>query len=331
MRVYMDSLVGCGDGVRFPAPTPTSPPPRGAQCVALRDVGHALRTSCQLLGRSEKTANLYVSWARRFIMFHHNTHPADLEARDVVAFITHLKRPSGSTQNQAVHALCFLYQHVLHTPLPLASIKPLRAKRHVRLPEPVQPTTLAQFLRHLSGTPRLVALLQVHCGLRLEEALALRVSDLHLASKTLVVRGQRERLRELPIPINLANLLRRVVERLLADRDDGDDDSDGADTSSIGDSFVFTGSRRGRLSDSSAPVQARTIRRAYQAVRPPLSSHALRQCYAIQQLDQGVNLVLVHQRLGQRDIHTTLRYASVSTCGVRAVRSPADDLESGLR
>lgn len=299
--------------------------------IPLHDIGKALRSACQLLGRSEKTAYLYVGWVRRYVMFHHNAHPAELQSQHVRAFLNDWSRsqtrPSASTQNQALHALAFLYQHVLHTPLPASSIKPLRAKRRAHLPEPVRSATLKQFLRQLTGTPRLVALLQLGCGLRLEEALTLRVSDLDLESKSkiLVVRGLRERQRELPIPTSLAKLLRQHVEtRLVTGTATADLPNQSRDP------FVFTGNRIDTISGTPAPMQAQAVRRAYRAVRPYLSPHLLRQSYAIQQLDQGVPVALVHHRLGQRDFHATIRYASVSIRLDMVVRSPADDHEPGL-
>lgn len=288
----------------------------------LRTLGDELRDACRRLGRSDKTAYLYVGWARRFIMFHHNTHPASLGMPHVRAFLVAVsrarKQPSGSTQNQALHALRFLYLHVLQMPLDPAGVNTLRAKRAVRLPEPVTRHTINRFLDRLSGIPRVVASLQLECGLRLNEALALRVSDLQLEEMRLSVRGTRECARDLPIPAGLVDLLRQYLRLNGSAKLDHD--------------YLFVGERKRRVDGMlrAMPLQAQVIQRAYRAARPHLSPHLLRQSYAIQQLDQGENVAVVHHRLGQRDFQATLRYASVSKRPAAAVRSPADDHQPGL-
>jgi site-specific recombinase XerC len=126
------------------------------------------------------------------------------------------------------------------------------------------------------------------------------------------------RARDIPIPAELAKLLRQYLH--VRGRTKQDDD------------HLFVGERKRRVNGVllAMPLQAQVIQRAYRAVRPRLSPHTLRQSYAIQQLDQGENIALVHHRLGQRDFHATLRYASVAKHRAAVVRSPADDHQPGL-
>ena len=65
---------------------------------------------------SIRTEEQYVSWIRRYILFHGKRHPREMGAREVEAFLTHLAvagRVSASTQNQAKAALLFFYAQVL--------------------------------------------------------------------------------------------------------------------------------------------------------------------------------------------------------------------------
>ena len=288
--------------------------------VPLAEIGNAMREACRRLGRSGKTAYLYVGWARRYVMFHHGRHPGDLDARDVRSFVSGWSRShtrlSGATLNQALHALVFLYAHVLHTPLPPSSLALLRHKRRKRLPQPVQRETIDAFLGQLHGVPRLVALLQLGCGLRLTEAVQLRLADLRLAEAYLVVGGSHAR--EIPIPALLLDPLHRYVQDRL---------SEGRNHTHA-DAYLFVGQRKRHVDGElpMKPLPAVNIRRAFRAVQPCVAPHALRQCYAIGELDRGVNLLVVHQRLGQRDLHTTLAYQSLSTRGPASVPSPADQL-----
>jgi site-specific recombinase XerD len=68
-----------------------------------------------------RTEQSYVDWIKRYTYFYGKTHPKDLTAQDVEAFLTHLAvagKVSPSTQNQAKSALLFLYREVLEIKLP---------------------------------------------------------------------------------------------------------------------------------------------------------------------------------------------------------------------
>ncbi len=94
-----------------------------------------VRASLRVRHDSVRTEEAYVGWIRRYILFHGKRHPADMGAAEVEAFLTALAVEgwvAASTQNQAMAALPYLYQHVLGTPL--GSIEALRAKRPKRLP-----------------------------------------------------------------------------------------------------------------------------------------------------------------------------------------------------
>jgi integrase len=128
---------------------------------------------------SIRTEEAYVDWIRRYIRFHRNRHPVDLSATDVEEFLTRLATDRGvaaSTQNQAKSALIFLYRELLAIELPwLDGI--VRAKTPSRLPVVLTRAETAALLVALSGTHRLVGELLYGTGMRILEALRLRVKD----------------------------------------------------------------------------------------------------------------------------------------------------------
>jgi site-specific recombinase XerD len=66
---------------------------------------------------SIRTEEAYANWIKRFILFHDKRHPQEMGAAEVEEFLTHLavdKNVAASTQNQALSAILFLYQEVLH-------------------------------------------------------------------------------------------------------------------------------------------------------------------------------------------------------------------------
>src|SRR5690242_6393981 len=144
------------------------PPPR-----LLDRVRAELRTRhCSL--RTEKA---YVGWIRRFILFHGKRHPSEMGAEEITRFLSALaieRNVAASTQNQALSALLFLYKEVLAQELPwLDGIA--RPKTPARIPAVLTREEVRQVLAAMDGPPRLAALLLYGAGLRLLEALRLRV------------------------------------------------------------------------------------------------------------------------------------------------------------
>ena len=151
--------------------------------------------------RTEKT---YVSWIRRFILFHDKRHPEEMGAREIEAFLTHLaveKNVAASTQNQALCALLFLYNDVLEKDLNADVIDAVRAKKPKRLPVVLTRDEALSMIAALSGTNQLIARTLYGSGLRLIECLRLRVKDIDFAYRQITVRdgkGQKNRVTILP-------------------------------------------------------------------------------------------------------------------------------------
>jgi site-specific recombinase XerD len=120
-----------------------------------------VRARAQARHYSRRTEDAYVSWIRRFILFHDRQHPRDLDARDVSTFLTHLatqRKVAASTQNQALEALLFLYGEVLKIRLePLELVRARKALQRTR-PEPERAfgrlAARATFRTNSSGGPR---------------------------------------------------------------------------------------------------------------------------------------------------------------------------------
>ena len=129
---------------------------------------------------ARSTEQAYVSWIRRFILFHDKQHLLNLREPAINAFLTSLavdRNVTASTQNQALAALLFLYDSVLHVPLDrLAGV--VRARKPQRLPSILSHEQVSRLLAGLTGQPATVVTLLYGAGLRLMEALRLRVKDL---------------------------------------------------------------------------------------------------------------------------------------------------------
>lgn len=94
-----------------------------------------MRDAPRLKHYSYRTEEAYLDWVKRYILFHHKRHPADMGAPEIQAFLVHLatqRQVSASTQNQALSAILFLYREVLHQEI--GPVLPSGAKRPERLP-----------------------------------------------------------------------------------------------------------------------------------------------------------------------------------------------------
>jgi integrase len=165
----------------------SSPPPK-----RLLD---QVRDAIRLKHYSYRTEQTYVQWIRRYILFHNKRHPNQLGVAEIEAFLTHLavqEHVAASTQNQALSALLFLYREVLFLPLD-ARIDAVRAKPSRKLPTVLTKDEVRSVIVNMTGVHRLIVQTLYGSGLRLREAMQLRVKDLDFAqyqrSKRYAVQG----------------------------------------------------------------------------------------------------------------------------------------------
>jgi integron integrase len=170
----------------------------------------ALMAEIRRRGYSIRTERAYASWVTRYLAFNGNADPCGLGHAEVMAFLQHLaveRQVTASTQNQALNALVFFYQHVLRQSLgDLDGVG--RAKGPHRLPVVLTRAEVGKLLAHMPGTHGLMASLLYGTGMRLMDCIRLRVKDIDFAYNQIVVRdGKGQKDRVVPLP-------RRLVEPL---------------------------------------------------------------------------------------------------------------------
>ena len=298
---------------------------------------------------SSATEKAYVQWIKRYVHFHKLKHPREMGHREIRDFLSHLateKDVSASTQNQALNALQFLYADVLKMSVGMIT-DIVRAKRPKVLPTVLTRDELVAVLGQLRGIPLLVAGLLYGAGLRLMEALRLRVKDTNFEDRLVFVRdgkGAKDRATILPILLkpSLTHHLKKV--RLLFE----EDLASGYDGSSLpsalqrkfphaakewGWQYVFPASTLTRWGDGTTRrhhLHETVIQRAVKdAVRKagipkPASCHTLRHSFATHLLEGGCNIRTVQELLGHTDVRTTMVYTHVLPRPGFGVRSPLD-------
>ena len=304
---------------------------------------------------SRRTEEAYLGWTKRFILFHGKRHPAAMGADEVNAFLSHLAvdgHVSASTQAQALSALVVLYRNVLDDPLPwIEDI--VRASRPRKLPVVLSREEVRSLLAVMKGTPRLVAALLYGGGLRLLEALRLRVKDVDFAARLLIVReGKGAKDRRTMLPDSLHHPLRAQVEdvrrihRKDLARERGEvwlPDALARKYPNAGREFAWqylfpasrlavdprSGIERRHHLDESA-VQ-RTVKEAVReaGIEKHAGCHTLRHSFATHLLEDGYDIRTIQELLGHADVKTTMIYTHVlQRTGGRGVRSPLDVMEA---
>ncbi len=301
---------------------------------------------------SRRTAESYVAWIRRFIIFHGKRHPKEMGEPEITAFLSGLavgNKVSASTQNQALCAILFLYREVLKLDLcRLGDV--VRARISRRLPVVLTRAEVGLILEQLRGTLRLMATLLYGSGLRLLECARLRIKDVDFGSNQIMVRsgkGDKDRVTLLPAMVKdeLARHIERVRKHHRMDVEAGAGwvELPAALSRKYPNAarewiwqWVFpatriyveprTGERRRHHLHESVLQRAvkEAVRRA--GIAKPASCHTFRHSFATHLLEAGYDIRTVQELLGHSDVSTTMIYTHVLDRGPGAVRSPADQL-----
>jgi integrase len=175
-----------------------------------------LDTAITVRHYAPKTYQTYASWIRKFQYFSRGKAPALLTADDVKSFLTHLavkRQVAVSTQNQAFHALLFLFRHILDKDFPVEGV--VRAKQKKYIPVVLSREEIDRILKHLAYPYDLIVKLLYGCGLRLFECLQLRINQLNFDAMMLTVhdsKGQKDR--TVPIPEVILDELKSHLDRV---------------------------------------------------------------------------------------------------------------------
>ena len=300
---------------------------------------------------SRRTEEAYVYWIRRFVLASDRRHPVDLGPEDVRRFLSMLaldERVSASTQNQALSALKFLYAHVVRRPLaPVDGIA--AARRPQKVPVVLSTQEIRSLLARLQDPSRLCAMLMYGSGLRVLECVSLRIKDVDLDRREIVVRsGKGGKDRRTPLARSCVVPLRAQLQR--ARLRAAHDRKAGIRMSGIDDGlrrkypdidfdwrwqYLFAASRTRKGPDGHARrhhLHESVVQRAFRAavgaagIAKRATCHTLRHSFATHLLESGCDIRTVQELLGHSDLRTTMGYTHVTDRGGLGVRSPGDDL-----
>jgi integron integrase len=309
-----------------------------------------VRSVARMRHLSLRTEEAYSDWIKRFILYHQKRHPSEMGADQIREFLTHLAvngHVSASTQNQALCALLFLYRDVLSVELPFVDgIK--RARRPTRLPVVFTKEEVERLLGHLAGTYSLICCLLYGSGLRLMEALRLRIKDVDFNYHQIIVRaGKGEKDRRTVLPRPLIEPLRRQMARVKLLHEQDLSQGFGAVPLPYALERKYPNAAREwpwqylfPAANHSKDPRSGVVRRHHASpdsvqhhVKKALRQagiakhggcHTLRHSFATHLLDDGYDLRTIQELLGHSDVRTTMIYTHVLNKGGRGVRSPLE-------
>jgi integron integrase len=307
-----------------------------------------MRDAVRLRHFALATEKSYLMWLRSYMKAVRRYREDWKPEKKIERFLTEEARRgvSASTQNQAFNALTFFYKDVLK--VEIGWIEAARATRpeYVRKAISLEETrVMLASLENVCGYPtRLIALLLYGAGLRVTEPLELRIKDVDLKARGLVIRGSKggkDRVVGLPellaepmeaqlrvaravwradaaagLPVSMPGLLARKSPRLAL---------------TMAWAWVFpahspmkhprTGERvRWRMHEVNVQRAVRAAA-AGAGLAGKVTPHILRHCYATHAHAAGTAVRNLQEAMGHTQIETTMRYLTPTPGGVK---SPLD-------
>ncbi len=272
----------------------------------LNRLGEVLR----IRGYCPATVKSYTACTRGFLMY--SPYPvSQIDSEVVHQYLVHLKderKLSGSTINQALCAIRFLFLEVLHRPWELEHFRCHRTPR--RFPVTLTRGEIHALLAAVHNLKHLAILMVLYsAGLRLSEATHLQVGDIDSETMRIFIRkGKGQKDRYVMLSKRLLEILRDYWKSY---RPKG---------------WLFPG-KDPRQPISPTSVQ-KVVARARKAARieKKATPHSLRHSFAVHLLESGTNLKYIQDLLGHSSINSTMIYLKLAPECAEAVQSPLDVL-----
>jgi len=305
-------------------------------------------------GYAYSTENSYCDWVKRFVKFHALTSRESMlidSSIKVEQFLTDLavnQQVAPSTQNQALNALVFCYSKVLDSPF--SDVKASRSRKEPRIPVVLSKQEVSDILAVMEGAPALISKLLYGSGLRITEAVRLRVQDIDFEYKQITVRdGKGKKDRVTPLATNLTPLLQSQLQKVKTLHKQDLKSGFGSvylpyaltkkypnAEFELNWQYVFpsgnlaedprSGITRRHHVDQSLVNKA--IKRAVKLcdIHKKVSAHTFRHSFATHLLQTGTDIRTIQALLGHANLQTTMIYTHVLKQGGEGVKSPFDEL-----
>ena len=318
------------------------------------DVIQAFRSALRKDGKALKTERSYVGKLKAFMADRGLKCLSDfagIGGDDVEAHLTDLAvdgNVAPSTQNAAFHALLKFFTLVLQRDM--GRVQAIRATKGKQIPTVMSTREVQDVLSYLNGVHEVIAKLLYGCGLRISEAVRLRVKDIDFDNRLIEIhqsKGGKSRL--VPLPEDLVESLGRFMATRQAMHEH--DMADGCASVWLPHAlarkypsahrefcwqYLFASSRLSRdprtgryhrhhlQQDTFSRHLRRSVEKA--GITKHVTSHTFRHCFATHLLWSGTDIRTIQELLGHSDVKTTMIYTHVLNRTDIQVISPLDRL-----
>jgi integron integrase len=314
---------------------------------------HSIEEQMRCMRYAKRTIESYQYWIKAYINFCHQKHPTKCGNEDVERFLSFLaneKFVAPKTQALALNALVFLYREILDTPLTLA-LNFNKTHTQPKLPVVLTIDEVSLLLKNLPAQVALPCQLLYGSGLRLMEAVRLRVQDIdfdYLSIQIWHAKGGKHR--RVTLAKELVQPLKNQIAKakLFYQQDIQNKDYHGVwlpyalakkyphASKEFNWHYVFpsiqlskdpeTGFIRRHHINETGLQKAIKITSHKLQFEKNVTCHTLRHSFATHLLQRGADIRTVQEQLGHSDLRTTQIYTHVLESGANAVRSPLSDL-----
>lgn len=311
-----------------------------------------MRQDLRARGYAHRTERTYIDWARKYIIFHNKRHPKDMGVNEINAYLNYLanqENVAASTQNQALSAILFLYNHTLNIEISRDKLAYNRSRKSKYIPTVLSKEEVQIVIGNLEGVYRLMAQIMYGSGLRLMEVIRLRVKDIDFAHQQIIVRdgkGGEDRLTLLPSVIIPSLRLQLELVKVLHQQDLEDGYGSVYLPTALAKKYpnapkewiwqyLFpakhlsvdprTGTKQRHHFHESNLQKAVKKAARLSKIDKRITPHTFRHSFATHLLEAGYDIRTVQELLGHKDVKTTMIYTHVLNKGPKAVRSPLDE------
>jgi len=301
---------------------------------------------------SKSTEQTYYYWCKSYILYHNKKHPKDMGKDEIESFLTHLaveKNVAPSTQNQAFNAILFLYKEVLNIDISNWNIQSFRAKERTKIPVVLSIDEVKNILTNITGVNNIIVSLLYGCGLRIKEALRLRVKDIDFEYDNIYIyESKSAKDRIVPLPLKLKDTLKEQILRVETIHKKDLSDGYGSvymphnlslkyknASKDIKWQYLFPASslsydkrenitRRHHINDININ---RAIKKSVNlcGIYKKVTAHTFRHSYATHMLQNGTDIRSIQELLGHKNIETTMIYTHVvKELNKDIIKSPLD-------
>jgi len=262
-----------------------------------------LQEYMRLKNYSPKTIRAYTGCAKS--LYKYFKKPLDkITEQEFKDFLNNFfkKNYSAQTVNQYHAVLKLIFTKIYKIPFDFSIPYAKRAKK---LPIVLSRQEIKTILNQISNLKHKLMLSMIYAGgLRVSEVINLKIKDIDLKSKTLIIRkGKGRKGRMTILSESLIPQLKLIIE------------------ASVGENYLFPSNRGGKLT-------SRTMQKAFQQalkkskIKKETSCHSLRHSFATHLLENGTDIRYIQELLGHSNLKTTQIYTKVAKHQLAKIKSP---------